>query len=175
MAFLDMSWPQWPESPIAFGQLILKILVQIPPGWWRVMENMASYSALGEYGLWKFEIQIFPWPILSKCRIWTPYFPWPVTSQGVFAINTPTIHVSVQLHPFHEVEIKQHRVIMTEYVFHTLEANFAEFAAEYGLIFGSWSLLPNMDWYSAVMDFTAEYGLKTSQVASWIWKRRGVL
>ena len=59
--------------------------------------------------------------------------------------NTPTIHVSVQLHPFHEVEIKQHRVIMTEYVFHTLEANFAEFAAEYGLIFGSWSLLPNMD------------------------------
>ena len=50
-----------------------------------------------------------------------------------------------QLHPFHEVEIKQHRVIMTEYVFHTLEANFAEFAAEYGLIFGSWSLLPNMD------------------------------
>ena len=25
------------------------------------------------------------------------------------------------------------------------------------------------------MDFTAEYGLKTSQVASWIWKRRGVL
>ena len=68
-----------------------------------------------------------------------------VTSQGVFAINTPTIHVSVQLHPFHEVEIKQHRVIMTEYVFHTLEANFAEFAAEYGLIFSSWSLLPNMD------------------------------
>ena len=38
-------------------------------------------------------------------------------------INTPTIHVSVQLHPFHKVEIKQHRVIMTEYVFHTLEAN----------------------------------------------------
>ena len=29
--------------------------------------------------------------------------------------------------------------------------------------------------YSTVMDFTAEYGLKTSQVASWIWKRRGVL
>ena len=26
----------------------------------------------------------------------------------------------MQLHPFHEVEIKQHRVIMTEYVFHTL-------------------------------------------------------
>ena len=25
------------------------------------------------------------------------------------------------------------------------------------------------------MDFTAEYGLKTRQVASWIWKRRGVL
>ena len=50
-------------------------------------------------------------------------FSMPNTSQGVFAINTPTIHVSVQLHPFHEVEIKQHRVIMTEYVFHTLEAN----------------------------------------------------
>ena len=32
---------------------------------------------------------------------------------------------------------------MTEYVFHTLEANFAEIAAE--------------------------YGLKTRQVASWIW------
>ena len=70
---------------------------------------------------------------------------WIWKRRGVFAINTPTIHVSVQLHPFHEVEIKQHRVIMTEYVFHTLEANFAEFAAEYGLIFGSWSLLPNMD------------------------------
>ena len=31
----------------------IDIVVQIPPGWWRVMENMASYSALGEYGLWK--------------------------------------------------------------------------------------------------------------------------
>ena len=58
-------------------------------GLWKIWR---SYSALGEYGLWKNN-------------------------------NTPTIRVSVQLHPFHEVEIKQHRVIMTEYVFHTLEAN----------------------------------------------------
>ena len=70
-------------------------------------------------------------PIWPKGHI-SANTPWLVTGygkyglifcQGVFAINTPTIHVSVQLHPFHEVEIKQHRVIMTEYVFHTLEAN----------------------------------------------------
>ena len=49
--------------------------------------------------------------------MWTPYFPWPVTSQGVFAINTPTILVSVvQLHLFYEEEIKQYREMMIEHV-----------------------------------------------------------
>ena len=63
-----------------------------------------------------------------------------------------------------------------------------DFTAEYGLIFGSWSLLPNMDWYLVVGVYCwiwifirqlwillPNNGLKTSQVASWIWKRRGVL
>ena len=36
-------------------------------------------------------------------------------TSGVTSANTPTIHVSVQLHPFHKEEIKQNREMMTEY------------------------------------------------------------
>ena len=46
-----------------------------------------------------------------------------------------------------------------------------DFTAGYGLIFGSWSLLPNMDWYSVVGVYGYGYGLifGSYEFCCWIW------
>ena len=99
-------------------------------GSWKIWR---SYSALGEYGLWK----NLKFGSASPRQVQNMNAIFSMTRHQRFAINTPTIHVSVQLHSFHEVEIKQHRVKMTEYVFHTLEANPCHFFQ------ASWSSPPS--------------------------------